>query len=82
MKPAGEAVEKGGDGLIRRRDGAVEPASIDVQLRAGMLEDSNVNAVSEMVSVLDMARRFEMQLKLMKTAQEMDESATTLVRIS
>ncbi len=82
VKPAGEAVEKGGDGLIRRRDGAVEPASIDVQLRAGMLEDSNVNAVSEMVSVLDMARRFEMQLKLMKTAQEMDESATTLVRIS
>jgi len=45
------------------------------------LVDANVNTVHEMVAVLTMARQFEMQVRLMRTAEQMDEAATTLVRV-
>ena len=82
VRPAADAVEKGQDGLLRRKDGQPEPASADVGLIAGALENSNVNVVDEMTNLIRLQRQFETQVKMMKTAQENDEAQTQLLRIS
>lgn len=71
---------KGEDGLFRTRDGApLEPAA-DVQVESGMLEGSNVNPVSELTAVISHARLFDMNVRMMKTAQENDEAAARILQ--
>ena len=80
VKPNNKELEKGNDGLFRRKDGATEPADVSVQVLSGTLESSNVNPVNEMTDMIALQRQFEMQLKLMKTAEEVDASASSLLR--
>jgi len=47
VNPDVKNLYKGPDGLLQKRDGLIEPASIDVQLETGVLESSNVNAVQK-----------------------------------
>jgi len=82
VNPAVDAVEKGQDGLFRRKDGQNEAASATVGLIAGSLEGSNVNVVDEMTNLIRLQRQFETQVKIMKTAEENDEAQTQLLRIS
>ncbi|GGB45006.1 flagellar basal-body rod protein FlgF [Oceanisphaera marina] len=74
-------LEKGQDGLFRRKDGQVEAPSAQVQLLAGALEGSNVNPVAEMTHLIDLQRRFETQLKMMSHAEENDKAHAQLLRI-
>jgi len=80
VKPELEQLKKGGDGLLRLPDGGISEADATVRLVSGTLESSNVNAVSELVSLLDNSRQFELQVKMMKAAEEADESSTKLMR--
>lgn len=73
-------LEKGSDGLFRRKDGQVELADAEVQVRGGTLESSNVNPLYEMTDMIALQRQFEMHLKLMKTAEEIDASSAALLR--
>lgn len=74
---------KDADGLFKFKGGQ-EPQQADASIRLlnGTLEGSNVNAVGEMTALIDLQRHFEMQVKLMKTAEEMDKSSSSLMRIS
>lgn len=80
VRPDNAQLEKSHDGLFRRKDGGTEPADISVQVSSGMIEGSNVNPVNEMTEMIALQRQFEMQLKLMKTAEENDSSASSLLR--
>ena len=82
VNPNGQDLERGEDGLFRRADGAIEPADAQVRLQSGMLEGSNVNTVEAMVNMIELSRNFETQVKLMKTAEELDRSSAQLLRIS
>lgn len=75
-----DQLEKGNDGLMRLKSG--EPAEADAtqRLLQGVLESSNVNGVKEMVSMIELQRRFEMQVKMMKTANEMATSSASIMR--
>ncbi|MCT7656643.1 hypothetical protein MBH78_22460 [Oceanimonas sp. NS1] len=79
--PDHDQIEKGNDGLFRRKDGEAEPASAQVQLIAGALEGSNVNPIAEMTHLIDLQRRFETQLKMMSHAEENDKAHAQLLRI-
>ncbi|WP_298717757.1 flagellar basal-body rod protein FlgF [uncultured Oceanisphaera sp.] len=74
-------IEKGLDGLFRRKDGQAEAPSAQVQLIAGALEGSNVNPVAEMTHLIDLQRRFETQMKMMSHAEENDKAHAQLLRI-
>ncbi len=80
VSPDPENLVKGGDGLLRIRDGAqaAEPAT-DVTLVSGTLESSNVNTVEAMVNMINLARQFEVQVKIMQTAEQMDEQTTRIM---
>jgi len=80
VNPDVRLLEKGGDGLFRRKDGQVEFADANVQVQGGALESSNVNPLSEMTDMIALQRQFEMHLKLMKTAEEIDASSAGLLR--
>ena len=80
VNPDVRLLEKGADGLFRRRDGQVELANANVQVQGGALESSNVNPLSEMTDMIALQRQFEMHLKLMKTAEEIDASSAALLR--
>ena len=73
---------KGEDGLIHLREPLEIPADIDVRLIVGSLEGSNVNAVSAMVNMIGMARQYELQVKMMKVAEENDAATSQLMSVS
>jgi len=73
---------KGNDGLFRLKDGGAFELDADVTIASGMLEGSNVNSVSEMVDLITLQRQFDMQVKMMKTAEEIDTSQDRLLRLS
>jgi|WetSurMetagenome_2_1015567.scaffolds.fasta_scaffold424391_1 flagellar basal-body rod protein FlgF len=70
---------RGGDGLFRPRGGDPAPVSEPTQLASGYLEGSNVNPVDQMVSMISLARQFEMQVKMLQTADQNDRSATQVI---
>jgi flagellar basal-body rod protein FlgF len=73
---------RGEDGLIRVAPGAPAPPEVPVQLRSGMLEGSNVNAVHAMVEMIQQARSFELQVRMMTTAKDNDQASADLLRLS
>lgn len=70
---------KGADGLFRAVDGEPLDQAENISLRSGVLEGSNVNAVEEMVSTMNISRQFELNLKMMKTADELAVSGNKLI---
>ena len=86
----GDALKKSLDGKIRfdpnvNEDGTIEQIPIEpnqqAKLATGYLEKSNVNAVEEMVNTIDQMRKFEMHVKLIQMAEELDQAGTSLLRI-
>lgn len=77
----GHQVEKGNDGLFRAKGDALLEPSEQVSITTGALENSNVNPVHEMVDMISHQRQFELQVKLMKTAEENDQRADSLLRM-
>jgi len=82
VNPPKEDLYKGADGLFRHRNNEPAIPDINVTLASGALESSNVNAVSAMVDMIAQARSFEMQVKLMKTADENDSTSARLMQLN
>jgi len=80
VNPDVRLLVKGQDGLFRRKDGALEQADTRVRVLEGTLESSNSSPLSDMTEMIALQRQFEMQLKMMKTAEEIDTSAASLLR--
>jgi flagellar basal-body rod protein FlgF len=76
--PEGELV-RGPDGLFRTNTGAPAPQDDNVKVAAGFLENSNVNPVEQMVAMISLARQFEMQMRMITTAEANDRSATQVL---
>jgi len=81
VKPEFQDIEKGADGLFRRKDGEVAEADATVKVLSGAVEGSNVNAVGEMTQMISLQRQFEVQVKMMKTAEEIDRQHNQIMRI-
>lgn len=82
VNPAVQEMTKGADGLFRQKNGQEAEADANVQLVTGALESSNVNIVNAMVDMIELSRRYEMEVKMMKTAEEVDDSSASIMRMS
>ena len=80
VSPPAGALHKGVDGLMRSRNGAPLLADAAARVKPGYLEASNVNAVSELTSIIDLSRRFEMNIKMMTDAKENSEAAARILQ--
>lgn len=79
---AQDQLQRGADGLMRAKTGVtLNPAAGDV-LASGALESSNVNLATSMVNMINLARQFELQSKVMKATEDNAQAATSLVSLN
>lgn len=83
VNPPRDDLEKRPDGLIHLKEGAAaaEPDA-NIRLEQGFLEGSNVNAVTALTEILSLSRQYELQVKLMSTAQQNSEASARLLQLS
>ena len=79
VSPDPAALEKTKAGLFAHREGGAE-ADPAARVRSGHLEGSNVDSPAELVSLLEQARRFELQVGMLTTARDLDQSSASLLR--
>ncbi len=82
VNPPAEQIERGGDGLFRMKDGTTATADANVAVAPGNLEASNVNAVEAMVNMISLARKFDMQMKMIQSADNNARQASSIMNIS
>ena len=82
VNPLATEMEKGLDGFFRRRSG--EPAQVEPNVRLAVrgLEGSNVNPVDQLVSMITTQRHYDMQIKLLQTAEQNSRSAASLLSLN
>jgi flagellar basal-body rod protein FlgF len=79
VNPDETQLVRGSDGLFRSRSGEAAEADPNVKVASGFLEGSNVNVVEQMVSMISLARQFEMQTRMLSTAEANDRAATQIL---
>lgn len=79
VDPTSEELTKDEFGLIVHIDGEEIEASEKVRVAQGFMEESNVSAVTELTDVMALTRNFEMQIKMMKTAEEIAKVGNSLI---
>ncbi|RSU46729.1 flagellar basal body rod protein FlgF [Sphingomonas sp. S-NIH.Pt15_0812] len=72
---------KGLDNLLYVRGGGTLPEDLDARVQGGALEGSNVNMTQALVDMIENQRSYEVTANLMKSAKDMDESSTSLLRL-
>ena len=75
------ALKKFPDGEIRYSDGSPIVANQDATVVNKYLEMSNVNLMEELVTSIEDQRVFELNLKLVKTAEDIDRGGSSLIRM-
>ncbi|GAB1459624.1 flagellar basal-body rod protein FlgF [Thauera sp.] len=79
VNPPEAELVRGDDGLFRLQGGAPAPADPNVRVAGGYLEGSNVNVVDQMVQMISLARQFEMQTRMLSTAEQNDRAAARVL---
>lgn len=82
VKPELSNLEKLNDGFMHTKDGSVPEADANVSIVQGALEGSNVNAVSALVDMIELARNFELQTKVMKNADDNSGISAKLMQMA
>ena len=82
VNPPENELVRGDDGLFRRANGL--PADLDenVKVAPETLEGSNVNPVDSMVSMISLARQFEMQIKMLQSADANASKASQVLSMT
>ena len=75
VNPAEVDLVRGEDGLFRQKSGQPAEADANVTLISGALESSNVNPAEAMVSMVSLARQFELQMRVIRAAEDNNRSA-------
>jgi len=76
--PDEKLLVRGDDGLFRRSDGAVSPDAPNVKIVTGHTEASNVNPVESMVQMISAQRLYDLQLKMITSAEANARAANSL----
>ncbi len=82
VNPPAAELARGEDGLFRSRTGEVAISDASVTVTSGALESSNVNMADAMVKMIELSRRFELQVKAMRTAEEDAQATAKLLSMS
>ena len=82
VNPPENELVRGGDGLFRLQSGTAAALDETVKLAPESLEGSNVNAVDSMVNMISLARQFEMQIKMLQTADANARQASQILSMN
>ncbi len=67
-------------GLFVPKAGTTFEADETVAVRSGHLESSNVSSIDELVSMMSLSRQYEMQVKVMAAASEIEQIGNQLLK--
>ncbi len=81
VNPDEKLLARGGDGLFHLAGDAGAEADPNVALASGALEGSNVNVVEEMITMISLARQFDLQMQLLSNAQKNATQASQILNI-
>ncbi len=81
VNPDVSQLKKDLQGLLRLPNGETAEPDAKVTLVNGTLEASNVNPVGALVEMIETARRFELNVQLMKAAEQNDASSAELMKV-
>ena len=79
VNPALTDLQKGEDGLLRLKSGAKAKTDDTVSITSGMLESSNVNAAQSLISMIELQRMYEFQIKSINSADTDEQSAERMM---
>lgn len=79
VNPKTSDLQKGDDGLLRMKSGAKLKADDSVSVTSGMLESSNVNAAQSLISMIELQRLYEFQIKSINSTDTNEQSAQRLM---
>lgn len=82
VNPPEADLVRGDDGLFRLKSGQPADADPNVKLASNSLEGSNVNVVDAMVNLISLSRQFEMQIKMLQTADTNAQRADEILSLS
>jgi len=82
VNPAVETLVRGDDGLFRTKDGNPAPIDQTVTVVDSSIEGSNVNVVDAMVRMIHLSHQYEMQINLLKNAENNAAKASQLFNLS
>lgn len=82
VNPNEQDLVRGEDGYFRNTTGNVDEIDPSVTLTAGAIEGSNVNVVDAMVNMINLGRQFDMQMKLIQTAESNENKASSLFSLN
>lgn len=82
VNPAENQMVRGDDGLFRTKDGTSAVADAGVSVVSGNLESSNVKTVEAMVNMIVLARQFDMQMKMLQSADNNAKQASQLLSMN
>jgi flagellar basal-body rod protein FlgF len=83
VNPDPKKLTKGTDGLIHPSPESKKtsfPADGNVSVVSGFIEGSNVNPVASLTKILSLSRQYELQVKVMKSADNNSQAASSLLK--
>lgn len=85
VNPDPSTLEKGADGLMhtKSQNGAAPApvvADANVRVESGFLEDSNVNPIEALISTMQLSRQYELQVRVMHTADQDSQATARLLQ--
>ncbi len=82
VNPPESNLVKGADNLFRTKNGVPADPAANVNVLSGSLESSNVDMINCMLNMIDLGRDFDMQMKLLQTADSDASHASVLLNIN
>src|SRR5882762_10442470 len=82
VNPATKDLQKGDDGLLRLKSGGKAKTDDTVSVTSGMLESSNVNAAQSLISMIELQRLYEFQIKSINSTDTNEQSAERMMLTS
>lgn len=82
VNPDKAQMARGDDGLFRLKGGTDAIADANVRVASETIEGSNVNAVEAMVSMISLARKFDMQMKMLQNAENNARQASQILNVA
>jgi len=79
VNPKTSDLQKGDDGLLRLKSGGKAKTDDTVSVTSGMLESSNVNAAQSLISMIELQRLYEFQIKSISSTDQNEQSAERLI---
>jgi flagellar basal-body rod protein FlgF len=79
VNPATSTLQKGDDGLLRLKAGGKAKTDDTVSVTPGTLESSNVNAAQSLISMIELQRMYEFQIKSINSTDTNEQSAEKLM---